>query len=206
MANSPTAEETVSDSSWVSEASTLPVLGFAGSLRQASFNRALLRAAQERARAGMTIESFDLGRIPLYNRDVEKEGDPQPVQHFKQALSAAAALLIVTPEYQHGIPGVLKNALDWASRPPGDSPLQGKVAAVMGASTGMTGTARAQAQLRQTLVYNDMLVVPSPEVLVARAREKFDDELNLIDRDAVALIDKLLANLARLARLLYADS
>lgn len=127
----------------MNERTTINVVAFAGSLRQESYNRALLRAAQESAPESMSIDTFDLSPIPLYNYDVEQQGDPEPVQEFKHAIRKADALLIATPEYQHGIPGVLKNALDWASRPPKQSPLQGKPAAIMGATPGMTGTARA---------------------------------------------------------------
>jgi chromate reductase, NAD(P)H dehydrogenase (quinone) len=180
----------------------LQVLGFAGSLRKASYNRALLRAAQELAPGGMTIQAFDLRPLPLYNFDVERQGDPEAVQAFKQAIRQADALLIATPEYQHGIPGVLKNALDWASRPPKDAPLRGKPAALMGATPGLTGTARAQTQLRQTLVYNSTFAVLCPEVLVAQAKEKFDEDLKLTDENTRQFIQELLENLAELTMLL----
>jgi chromate reductase len=129
------------------------VLGFAGSLRRGSYNRALLRAAQELAPAGMTIEVSDLAPIPLYNADVEAEGDPEPVAAFKAAIRRADALLIACPEYNHGVPGVLKNAIDWASRPPRSAALDRKPLALMGASPGMTGSARGQSQLRQAFVF-----------------------------------------------------
>lgn len=159
----------------------LRVLGFAGSLRSGSVNRLLLRAAAERAPAGLSIEMFDLAPIPLYNFDVEEAGDPEPVRRFKEAIAAADGCLIATPEYQQGVPGVLKNALDWASRPPGGSPLDGKPVAILGGSPGMTGTARAQTQLRQTLTYNNCRMLQRPEVLVARAYEKFDEDGRLVD-------------------------
>ncbi|MBU1878089.1 MAG: NAD(P)H-dependent oxidoreductase, partial [Chloroflexi bacterium] len=114
---------------------TLQVLGIAGSLRQGSYNRALLRAAQELAPAGMTITVLDLAPIPLYNADVQALGDPAPVVALKTAIRLADALLIATPEYNYSIPGVLKNAIDWASRPPAESPLRGKPLGIMGAST-----------------------------------------------------------------------
>lgn len=176
------------------------VLGFAGSLRSGSYNRALLRAAQELAPEGMTIEITGIGDLPFYNRDVEEEGDPEPVQRFKAAIREADAVLIATPEYQHGLPGVLKNALDWASRPPGDSPLQGKVVGMMGASTSMVGTARAHLQLRQTLTYNQSRMVARPEVLVANAPEKFDEEGRLTDEKAREFIQKHLKALAEKVR------
>ena len=118
------------------------VLGFAGSLRKASFNAGLLRAAQEMLPDGMALEVFDLLPIPLYNADVEAHGFPEAVTRFRERIAAADALLIATPEYNYSIPGVLKNAIDWASRPPGNTPLDGKTVALMGASPGMMGTSR----------------------------------------------------------------
>jgi chromate reductase, NAD(P)H dehydrogenase (quinone) len=176
------------------------VLGFAGSLRTGSYNRMLLNAARETAPEGMSIEVFDLSPIPLYNQDVERRGDPEPVAAFKRAIAAADALLIVTPEYQQGVPGVLKNALDWASRPPGESALQGKPVAIMGATPGMTATARAQVQLRQTLNYNDSHAVLRPEVLISRAYERFDESGRLTDEVAAKLVRQLLAALSDLTR------
>lgn len=155
--------------------SSLHVLGIPGSLRAGSYNKALLRAAQEEAPEGMTIDLFELDDIPFFNQDVEDQGDPAPVQRFKEAIREADALLIATPEYQHGLPGVLKNALDWASRPPGDAPLNDKVVGMMGASPSPVGTARAHLQLRQTLTYNQSRFVARPEVLVANASDKFED-------------------------------
>jgi chromate reductase, NAD(P)H dehydrogenase (quinone) len=157
------------------------ILGFAGSLRAASYNRALLRTVQEIAPAGMIIDAFDLAAIPLYNGDVEAAGDPAPVTEFKNAIRAADAILVVTPEYNHGVPGVLKNAIDWASRPPRDSPLGGKPAGILGASPGMVGSARAQTQLRQAFTFTNTPVMPQPEILVGRAHEKFDAAGHLTD-------------------------
>jgi chromate reductase len=175
---------------------TLSVLGIAGSLRAGSFNRALLRAAQELAPAGMEITAFDLAPIPLYNGDVEAAGDPEPVAALKAAIRQADALLIVTPEYNFGVPGVLKNAIDWASRPPRGSALQGKPAAIMGATPGMGGTGRAQMQLRQTFVFTQTHAVLSPEVLVARAGEKFDASGRLTDEPTRKFVGQLLQALA----------
>ncbi len=150
------------------------------------------------------IEPYDLGTIPLYNYDVEQRGDPRPVAEFKEAIRRAEALLIATPEYQHGIPGVLKNALDWVSRPPGRSVMQGKPVAIMGATPGFTGTARAQTQLRQALTYTQTYAVLQPEVLVARAHQKFDSEGHLTDEPTREFVRKLLEQLWVLARLLKA--
>jgi chromate reductase len=150
----------------------LRVCGLAGSLRKASYNRALLRAAQELAPPDLEIVTFDrLGELPPYNADVEAQGDPEPVAALKEAIGAAAGLLIVTPEYNFGVPGVLKNAIDWASRPPRNSVLSGKPTAVIGASPGMLGTARAQMSLRQSLVFTNTPVMLQPEILVGRAKD-----------------------------------
>lgn len=155
-------------------ASAYEIAGIAGSLRQGSFNRALLRAAQEVAPASLRITVHDLSPIPLYNADVEASAVPASVTELRDAVRAADGLLIATPEYNHGVPGVLKNAIDWLSRPPRGSALDEKPAAILGASPGMTGTARAQSQLRQAFVFTNTFALTQPEVLVARAAEKFD--------------------------------
>ena len=165
-----------------SEARVYTVVGFAGSLRRGSYNRALLRAAIELAPAELHIETHELDALPLYNGDVEAAGVPQSVEELRAAIRQADALLIATPEYNHGMPGVLKNAIDWLSRPPRGSALNGKVAAVMGASPGMTGTARSQSQLRQAFVFTNTYALLQPEVLVARAHEKFDADGRLVDQ------------------------
>ena len=179
----------------------LVVCGIAGSLRAGSYNRALLRAAQELAPDGMEIRIFDrLGEVPLYDADVEAEGDPEPVRALKGAIAEAGALLVATPEYNHGVSGVLKNAIDWASRPARSSVLGGKPTAILGASPGVTGTARAQAQLRQALVFTDTPVLPQPEILVYRASDKFDDDGRLTDERTREFVGKLLRGLADWAR------
>ena len=170
----------------------LRVLGIAGSLRAGSFNRALLRAAQELAPEAMEIRAFDIAKVPLYNADVEAKGDPEPVAALKAAIREADALLIATPEYNYGVPGVLKNAIDWASRPPDKTPLRGKPAAIMGASPGPHGTVRAQLQLRQTFVFTQTPALLAPEVLIARAHEKFDKEGGLTDEATRGYVRKLL--------------
>ncbi len=179
---------------------TIRVLGIAGSLRRGSYNRALVRAAAGLAPEGMTIEPFELHDVPFFDADVEKAGDPAAVTALKEAVRSADALLIATPEYQHSVPGVLKNALDWASRPPKDPPLARKPVAVMGATPGRFGTARAQADLRKVLSYNDALVLQRPEVMVPRAAQAFDEDLNLVDEDARGFLRQLLANLAAWTR------
>jgi chromate reductase, NAD(P)H dehydrogenase (quinone) len=171
---------------------TLNVLAFAGSLRAASYNLALLRAAGARAPAGMRLTIFDLAPIPLFNADLEAIGIPAAVIAFKEAIAAADALLIATPEYNHGVPGVLKNALDWASRPAGKSPLWEKPVGVIGASPGQVGTARAQSQIRQTFEFTNCLCMNQPELLVFRAHERFDADGNLVDENATRFLDAYL--------------
>jgi len=174
---------------------TLNVLGFAGSLRKASYNKAALRAAQELAPPGMTIEIFDLAPIPLYNDDVRLQGFPPPAEQFRARIKAADALLIVTPEYNHSMPGVLKNAIDWASRPP-DQPFNGKPIAIMGASPGVLGSVRAQMHLRMCFVFLNGLLVNQPEVLIGNAPSRFDADGRLTDETSRELIRKLLDALA----------
>jgi chromate reductase len=175
------------------------VVGFAGSLRRGSYNRALLRAATELAPPALHIDIHELDGIPLYNGDIEAAGAPPSVVHLREAIRQADALLIATPEYNHGVPGVLKNAIDWLSRPPRDSALNGKVAAVMGASPGMTGTARGQSQLRQAFLFTNTYALLQPEVLVGRAHEKFDADGRLVDQ---ATRDFLATFLQRFAALI----
>ncbi len=169
------------------------IAAFAGSLRRASLNRALLRAAQELAPQGMKIEPIEIGELPFFNADVEAEGDPPSVTRFKTSLYEADGILIATPEYNDGIPGVLTNAIDWGSRLPGRAPLAGKPVAVMGASPAQVGTARAQLHLRQLLAHVHARTLPSPELLIARAHEKFDKELVLTDEGTRRVLEALLA-------------
>ena len=176
--------------------SPLTVVGIAGSLRRASYNRGLIRAAADVAPEGILVVPHELGDLPMYNADVEALGDPEPVRRFKEAIAAADALLIATPEYNHCVPGVLKNAIDWASRPPRHAALTNKPIAIMGASTSGGGTARAQAHLRDGLAYTGGLVMPLPEVLVPLAASRFDDAGNLIDEDTRVAVHELLVSLA----------
>jgi chromate reductase len=164
------------------------ILGFAGSLRRASYNRGLIRAAAELAPRGIIVDVFDLVDIPLYNQDVEDAGEPSSVVAFKRAIAEADALLVATPEYNHGVPGVLKNALDWASRPRVTSPLRDQPVAVMGASPGHGSTARAQAQLRDAFVFTGACVMPQPELLIGTAGQHFDDDGNLTDPELRAAL------------------
>jgi chromate reductase len=177
------------------------ILGIAGSLRAKSFNRALLRAAQELVPEGMQIEPFEIAPIPLYDADLEAQGLPEPVAAFKKLIGAADGLLFVTPEYNYGVPGVLKNAIDWASRPP-DQPFAGKPVAILSAAAGIAGGARGQMHLRHSCVFLDMHPLNKPEVLIGQAQTKFDAEGNLLDEVAKNLIRDLMAALAGWTRLL----
>lgn len=155
--------------------STLEVVGIAGSLRAGSCNRAVLRAAAELAPPDLRVVEAGIAGVPFFDEDVEAEDDPAAVVALKRAVTAADGLVIVTPEYLHGLPGVVKNVLDWLSRPPGRAPLADKPVAVLGASRGMVGSARAQAQLRQTLYFNGCPILPPPEILISGVQEKVRD-------------------------------
>jgi chromate reductase len=171
----------------------LSILGFAGSLRRGSYNRALLRAAAELAPEGMKVEIFDLADVPLYNGDVEAEGDPEPVARLKREIAAADGVLMATPEYNHGVPAVMKNAVDWTSRPPGAAVLAGKPVGIIGASPGITGSARGQSQLRQAFEFTNSFCMPQPELLVFKAHEKFDREGRLADEATAEYLGRYLA-------------
>lgn len=147
------------------------ILGFAGSLRQNSYNKAILRAAKELMPQVSKLEIFDLEGIPPFNQDLENKA-PEKVKEFKAKIRAADAILITTPEYNYSIPGVLKNAIDWASRPYGDNSFEGKPVAIMGASGGKLGTARAQYHLRQTFVFLDMHPINRPRSFCGSRRPK----------------------------------
>jgi chromate reductase len=176
----------------------LDVLGIAGSLRRDSHNRALLRAAQEVAPPGLAIRIWEgLGAVPLYDGDVEEKGMPPGASDLQAAVERAGAVLVVTPEYSQSVPGVLKNALDWAARPPGKSPFRGKVVAIAGASPGLLGTARAQMDLRRILTAMGAFVVPSPEVLVSQVDRKRDPEGRLADEATRKHMGRLLEELQR---------
>jgi chromate reductase, NAD(P)H dehydrogenase (quinone) len=177
----------------------LSILGFAGSLRQGSYNKAILKAAQEMTPSGANLEIFDLAGIPLFNQDLESQ-PVEKVKEFKAAIRAADALLIATPEYNYSMSGVLKNALDCASRPYGDNALDGKPVAMMGASVGMLGTARAQYHLRQSCVFLNMYPLNLPEVMVPFASEKVDNAGRLTDTKTREKIGELLAALIVWAR------
>lgn len=176
------------------------IFALCGSLRKESFNRKALNAASALASSGMTIEAYGrLGDIPLYNEDIRERGFPPVVQDLRERVKQADAILFVTPEYNYSVPGVLKNAIDWVSRPP-EPPFAGKPCAMMGASISLFGSARAQYHLRQMMVFLDMHPINRPEVMIALAQDKFDKDGMLTDEKARELIGQLLSNLADWAR------
>jgi chromate reductase, NAD(P)H dehydrogenase (quinone) len=172
---------------------SIRVAGIVGSLREGSLNKGLLRAAVELTPAGMEIEIYTrLGDIPPYNDDVFQKGDPEPVADLKAFIRGADAILISTPEYNYGVPGVLKNAIDWASRPAGKSALNRKPAAIMGCSPGLGGTIRAQHALRQTFVFTETHVMSQPEIKIPSAAPLFDSTAKLTDETTRQYVKKFL--------------
>ena len=178
---------------------TVRILGIAGSLRRESYNRGALRAAQQLIPEGATLDVFELDGIPGFNQDQE-QNPPEKVAELKRRIVEADAILFVTPEYNYSIPGVLKNAIDWASRPYGESAWNGKPAAIMGASIGGIATARAQYHLRQIMVFLNMFPLNQPEVMIGNAAERFDAQGNLTDDTTKEYIRKLLENLVQWTR------
>ena len=182
---------------------TLNILAFAGSLRKGSYNKILLRVAVALAPKDAIINVFDLEGIPPFNQDLE-QSLPEKVKDFKAKIKAADAILFVTPEYNYSVPGVLKNAIDWCSRPVGNNSWEGKPVAIMSASTGMLGGARAQYNLRQIFVMLDMKPINKPEIIVNFAAQKFDEKGNLTDDKTKELISTLLTALVTWTRRLQA--
>jgi chromate reductase len=177
------------------------ILGIAGSLRRLSFNKALLRAAVELAPDDVELTTFDrLREIPHYDQDLDTADAPEAATALREAIRAADALLLVTPEYNYGIPGALKNAIDWASRPPATSPLRGKPAGLMGASTGISGTMRAQLALRQCFVFTQTYALQAPEVVVPKCADRFDADLRLTDDPTREVVRTYLERLRDWAR------
>jgi chromate reductase len=176
----------------------MKILGISGSLRAGSYNSMALRAAQKLAPLGITVSIADIAAIPLYNDDVRAAGEPAAVTALKAQVRAADAVLLVTPEYNFSIPGVLKNTLDWLSRPP-EPPFDGKPVAIMGASPGPVGTARVQYHLRQVLVFMNSFTVNKPEVFISHAATRFNAEGELTDEATAKYIVELLVSLQQLA-------
>ena len=167
------------------------ILSFSGSLRSASFNTGLIRAAMSLAAPELNITLADISALPLYNQDNESPLPPL-VAELKNHIRAADGILIATPEYNRSIPGVLKNMIDWTSRPYGDSAWNGRAVATMGATAGNVGTAVAQSHLRQTLVYLNTRVMGQPEFYLSNAMEKFDNAGNLTDENTKEHLKRLL--------------
>lgn len=178
---------------------TIKILGIAGSLREGSYNRGALRAAVDLAPEGTEVEIFDIAGIPEFVQG-QDEDPPAKVADFKKKIREADAILFCSPEYNYSVPGVLKNAIDWASRPYGDSAWEGKPAAIMGVSPGAIGTARMQYHLRQIMVFLNMFPINRPEVMIGKASEKFDADGNLTDETTKDFIRKLLQSLAEWTR------
>jgi chromate reductase len=183
---------------------TVSIFGFAGSLRKGSYNKAILRAALDLVPDGAQLELFDLEGIPPFNQDLEDQ-PPARVKEFKEKITAADAILIATPEHNYSIPGVLKNAIDWASRPHGDNALDGKPVAIMGASIGMLGSARAQYHLRQTFVWLNMYPVNKPEVMVPFAQKMINEQGQVTDQKTKDKIRELLESLVSWTKRLRLD-
>jgi chromate reductase len=188
-----------SDGKEITMSKPVRILGIAGSLRRESHNRAALRAAALLVPPDATLDIFELDGIPSFNQD-EEQSPPAKVVELKRRIREADAVLIVTPEYNYSVPGVLKNAIDWASRPYGDSAWSEKPAAIKGASVGTIGTARAQYHLRQIMVFLNMFPINQPEVMIGNAATRFDKDGNLTDETTKDFIRQLLTNLVAWTR------
>lgn len=173
----------------------MKILAISGSVRKGSHNTALVHALQGLAPAGVTVETFDISSIPLYNGDHEANF-PAEAQKFKDAIIAADGILIATPEYNRSVPGVLKNAIDWASRPYGQNAFAGKPVLTAGVSVGKIGTAVAQSHLKQIMSYLDVQLVGQPELYLGPASELFDVEGTLTHESTKELLTKALTVLA----------
>lgn len=178
---------------------SIRIAAICGSLRKGSYNAMALEAARAAAPDGVEVDIIRLNGVELYDADVEKEGWPPGVQRLRERVEPARAVLFATPEYNYSIPGVLKNAIDWLSRPTGEGPLYGKPAAMMGATTSLTGTARAQAHMRSVCFYNAMPLLASSEVLIYRASERFDDS-GLVDEKSLEKVAELMTAFVDLIR------
>lgn len=180
---------------------TVQLVAISGSIRRASNCTAVLRSLQPLLPAGVTLHIAPLDAIPPYNADLDGDAPPEPVAALKRAIAAADGLVLCSPEYNYGMPGVLKNAIDWASRPYGENAWSGKPVALMSAALSMGGGVRAQYQLRQAFVFLNMEAVIQPEVAISNAPERFDKEGNLSDETSKKLIGQLLRNLVDKVRL-----
>ncbi len=169
------------------------IAAISGSLRQYSYNTGLLHELQAQAKEPVTLEILEIGNLPLYSGDTETEAYPKEAIVLKEKVKMCQGLIIATPEYNYSVPGVLKNAIDWLSRPPVGIPLIKKPVAILGASTGVFGSARAQYHLRQSLVCLNAYVMNRPEIFVGNAAEKFDDQGKLTDQETQERLGKFLS-------------
>src|SRR4051794_30337211 len=183
----------------MSDSGTISVLGICGSLRRGSYNMAALRAAVALKPANMNVTIADISQIPLYDQDIRQQGVSPPVETLRRQIAESDALLFACPEYNYSMTGVLKNAIDWASRPP-EQPFAGKPCAILGAAAGMAGSARAQYDLRRSCVFLDMHPLNKPEVLIGQAQTKFDESGKLLDEAARGFIRDMMAALDRWTR------
>jgi chromate reductase, NAD(P)H dehydrogenase (quinone) len=179
--------------------SKVAILGISGSGRKGSYNRALLEAAKQLLPKDATLEVVDVSRLPLYNQDLEHDL-PEAVKELKKKIRSADAILIATPEHNYSITAVLKNAIEWGNRPPRDASWSGKPAAVISASSGLRGGVRAQLHLRQIMIDLNMYPINRPLLLVANAKDKFDDNLKLTDEESLQTLQEVLHSLVKWTR------
>ncbi len=170
----------------------LKIIGIAGSLRKGSFNRSLLNAAKEACPEEAEVEIIEIDSLPLFNQDLEKNM-PKNVMEFKEKVKKSDAVLFATPEYNYSVPGVLKNAIDWLSRPYGNNSLEGKPTGIMSAAIGMLGGARAQYHLRQSMVFLNMRPMNLPEFMVSYAKEKIGEDGKIKDETTREMLDRFMA-------------
>ncbi len=194
-----TGRRQIEQSDFVEEPSKLTILGISGSGRKGSYNTALLEAAKELLPQDATLEVVDVSKLPLYNQDLEHDL-PEAVKELKKRIRGADAILIATPEHNYSVTAVLKNAIEWGNRPPRDASWSGKPAAVISASTGLRGGVRAQLHLRQIMIDLNMYPINRPLLLVANARDKFDENLKLIDGESLQTLRAVLSSLVEWTR------
>ena len=181
------------------QTSTIAILGISGGGRKRSYNSALLEAATQLLPPDATLEVVDVSRLPLYNQDLEHDM-PEVIKELKKKIRGADAILIATPEHNYSITAVLKNAIEWGNRPPRDASWSGKPAAIISASTGLRGGARAQLHLRQIMIDLNMHSINRPLLLVANAKDKFNENLQLTDDETLQSLREVLSSLVEWTR------
>jgi chromate reductase len=194
-----TGRRQIEQSDFVEEPSKLTILGISGSGRKRSYNTALLEAAKELLPQDATLEVVDVSKLPLYNQDLEHDL-PEVVKELKKKIRGADAILIATPEHNYSVTAVLKNAIEWGNRPPRDASWSGKPAAVISASTGLRGGVRAQLHLRQIMIDLIMYAINRPLLLLANAKDKFDENLKLTDEESLQTLREVLSSLVEWTR------